>query len=76
MQTGFKNLQALEICGGNLTDAGVKNIKDLTSLTLLNLSQNSNLTDKSLELISGNFFVWIYRFDTILCSFVLILNKK
>ncbi|KAA3470552.1 leucine-rich repeat-containing G-protein coupled receptor 4-like [Gossypium australe] len=51
--TGFKNLQSLEICGGGLTDAGVKNIKDLPSLTLLNLSQNCNLTNKSLELISG-----------------------
>nr|CAN74892.1 hypothetical protein VITISV_002002 [Vitis vinifera] len=49
----FKNLQSLEICGGGLTDAGVKNIKDLTCLTVLNLSQNCNLTDKSLELISG-----------------------
>lgn len=49
----FKNLRSLEICGGGLTDAGVKNIKDLTSLTLLNLSQNSHLTDKSLEVISG-----------------------
>ena len=49
----FKKLRSLEICGGGLTDAGVKNIKDLTSLTLLNLSQNSLLTDKSLESISG-----------------------
>jgi len=31
----------------------VKNIKDLKALTLLNLSQNGNLTDKTLELISG-----------------------
>ena len=31
----------------------MKNIKDLTCLTVLNLSQNCNLTDKSLELISG-----------------------
>lgn len=49
----FKNLKSLEICGGGLTDAGVKNIKDLSSLTVLNLSQNSNLTDKCLEMISG-----------------------
>ncbi|CAL5375596.1 unnamed protein product [Camellia sinensis] len=48
----FKNLRSLEICGGGLTDAGVKNIKDLSSLTVLNLSQNGNLTDKSLEMIS------------------------
>jgi hypothetical protein len=53
--TDFKNLQSLEICGGGLTDAGVMNIKDLASLTLLNLSQNSNLTDKTLELVSGIF---------------------
>jgi hypothetical protein len=49
----FKNLQSLEVCGGFITDAGVKNIKDLIALTLLNLSQNGNLTDKTLELISG-----------------------
>lgn len=54
-QTDFKNLQSLEMCGGGLTDAGVKNIKDLASLTLLNLSQNYNLTDKTLELASGIF---------------------
>lgn len=53
VKSDFKNLQSLEICGGGLTDAGVKNIKDLTCLTVLNLSQNCNLTDKSLELISG-----------------------
>ncbi|KAK8595165.1 hypothetical protein V6N13_016069 [Hibiscus sabdariffa] len=49
----LKNLRSLEICGGGLTDAGVKNIKDLSSLSLLNLSQNYNLTDKTLEMISG-----------------------
>ncbi|AQK72585.1 Regulatory subunit [Zea mays] len=49
----FKNLVSLEVCGGFVTDAGVKNIKDLKALTLLNLSQNANLTDKTLELISG-----------------------
>lgn len=49
----FKNLLSLEVCGGFVTDAGVKNIKDLKALTLLNLSQNVNLTDKTLELISG-----------------------
>jgi hypothetical protein len=51
--SGFKNLESLEVCGGSITDAGVKNIKDLKALTLLNLSQNVNLTDKTLELISG-----------------------
>ena len=50
---GFKNLKSLEACGGFITDAGVKSIKDLKALTLLNLSQNVNLTDKTLELISG-----------------------
>ncbi|KAL6125425.1 hypothetical protein ACLB2K_073484 [Fragaria x ananassa] len=49
----FKNLQSLLICGGELTDAGVKNLKDLVCLTWLNLSQNRSLTDKSLEVISG-----------------------
>ena len=53
IESDFKNLQSLEVCGGSITDAGVKNIKDLKSLTLLNLSQNCNLTDKTLELISG-----------------------
>jgi len=27
----FKNLQSLEVCGGLITDAGVKNIKDFES---------------------------------------------
>jgi hypothetical protein len=49
----FKNLQSLEVCSGFITDAGVKNIKDLKAMRLLNLSQNRNLTDKTLELISG-----------------------
>lgn len=49
----FKELQSLEVCGGLITDAGVKNIRDLSSLTHLNLSQNSGLTDRTLQLISG-----------------------
>ncbi|XLT51254.1 hypothetical protein HN873_043858 [Arachis hypogaea] len=49
----FKNLQFLEICGRELTDGGVKHIKEMTSLTQLNLSQNCNLTDKILKLLSG-----------------------
>jgi hypothetical protein len=49
----FKNLQSLEVCSGFITDAGVNNIKDLKAMRLLNLSQNSNLTDKTLEQISG-----------------------
>lgn len=57
----FKNLQSLEVCGGLITDNGVKNIKDLNSLTLLNLSQNGNLTDKTLELISGNSYSLWYH---------------
>ena len=69
-QTDFKNLRSLEICGGGLTDAGVKNIKDLASLTLLNLSQNCNLTDKTLELASG-----IFCFSSLICvSAVALLN--
>jgi hypothetical protein len=43
----------LELCGGSITDAGVKNIKDLTSMMSLNLSQNSHLTDGALEFILG-----------------------
>lgn len=54
-QADLKNLHSLEICGGGLTDAGVKNIKDLASLKLLNLSQNYNLTDRTLEMLSGMF---------------------
>ncbi|GJT14889.1 vacuolar-processing enzyme [Tanacetum coccineum] len=38
----LKNLRSLEICGGGITDVVVKNIKDLQSLVLLNLSQNSH----------------------------------
>jgi hypothetical protein len=51
----FKNLQYLEVCSGFITNAGVKNIKDLKAMRLLNLSQNGNLTDKTLELISGTY---------------------
>jgi hypothetical protein len=54
-ETEFKNLRSLEICSGGLTDAGVKNIKELSSLMCLNLSQNSCLTDKTVELIAGKF---------------------
>jgi hypothetical protein len=51
--TDFKQLQTLELCGGGVTDAGVRNIKDLTSLTSLNLSQNMRLTDNALQYLSG-----------------------
>lgn len=61
-ESDFKNLRSLEICGGGLTDTGVKNIKDLSSLMVLNLSQNSNLTDKTLELISGSSINYYYFF--------------
>lgn len=67
--TDFKKLRSLEICGGGLTDAGVKNIKDLKSLMLLNLSQNSHLSDKSLEMISG-----ILSYDII--SFVFLIKYE
>jgi len=74
---GFKNLKSLEVCGGFITDAGVKSIKDLKALTLLNLSQNVNLTDKTLELISGTvlahgnkFFTYFYMHTHLhICSF-------
>ena len=52
----FKNLQTLELCGGGITDAGVRSIKDLTSLTSLNLSQNPRLTDNALQYLSGSKF--------------------
>ncbi|GKC10594.1 F-box/LRR-repeat protein 14-like protein isoform X1 [Tanacetum coccineum] len=42
----LQNLRSLEICGR------CEKHKDLRSLVLLNLSQNSHLTDKSLEFIS------------------------
>lgn len=51
--TDFKNLQTLELCGGGISDAGVRSIKDLTLLTSLNLSQNMRLTDNALPFISG-----------------------
>lgn len=66
-ESDFKNLRSLEVCGGGLTDVGVKNIKDLVSLTLLNLSQNSHLTDKSLESISG---MDISKYSTVFFSFL------
>jgi hypothetical protein len=36
---------------------GVKNIKDLTSLTSLNLSQNGHITDNALQHLSGTGFL-------------------
>uniref|UniRef100_M4C067 Uncharacterized protein n=1 Tax=Hyaloperonospora arabidopsidis (strain Emoy2) TaxID=559515 RepID=M4C067_HYAAE len=41
-------LRELTICGGNVSDRGVKIISELASLTYLNLSQNRNVTSKSL----------------------------
>jgi hypothetical protein len=43
----------------------VKNIKDLKALMFLNLSQNVNLTDKTLELISGT--AMVHQNKLILC---------
>jgi len=69
----FKNLRSLEVCGGSITDAGVKNIKDLTSLTLLNLSQNGNLTNKTLELISGmTLFTAVFEIWSLLVFYLLL----
>jgi hypothetical protein len=48
----------------------VKNIKDLKALIYLNLSQNVNLTDKTLELISGTAI--LHRNKLILCP----VNRK
>lgn len=66
---GFENLQSLEIYGGGLTDAGVKNLKDIVSLTRLNLSHNCNLIVKMLELISG-----IFCLPFLLYAFLVNLN--
>lgn len=55
VSSDFKNLRSLDLCGGRLTDAGVKNMKDLSSLMFLNLSQNLKLTNTALEYLSGNF---------------------
>lgn len=71
-ESDFKNLRSLEICGGGLTDTGVKNIKDLSSLMLLNLSQNSNMTDKTLELISGISMNFFFFFEEYICLLYLV----
>ncbi|CAI5728408.1 unnamed protein product [Hyaloperonospora brassicae] len=42
-------LRELTICGGNVSDHGVEVISKLASLTYLNLSQNPNITSKSLS---------------------------
>ncbi|PWA49145.1 leucine-rich repeat family protein [Artemisia annua] len=52
-QSSITKRGASNICSGGITDAGVKNTKDLRSLVLLNLSQNHCLTDASLALITG-----------------------
>jgi hypothetical protein len=72
----------LELCGGGITDVGVKNIKDLTSLTSLNLSQNSRITDNALHHLSGKAcqldFVQ-YRFEGSSCrlhAYLLIVHNS
>lgn len=81
-KTDFKKLQTLELCGGGITDVGVKNIKDLTSLTSLNLSQNSRITDNALHHLSGKAcqldFVQ-YRFEGSSCrlhTYLLIVHNS
>ena len=53
LKADFKNLQSLEICDGFLTDDEMDIIKGLTSLELLNLSNDAFLRDMTLESISG-----------------------
>ncbi|CEG41554.1 Leucine rich repeat proteins, some proteins contain F-box [Plasmopara halstedii] len=43
----LRNLQELTVCGGNISDRGVGFISKVTSLTSLNLSQNTNIRTKS-----------------------------
>jgi hypothetical protein len=72
----------LELCGGGITDVGVKNIKDLTSLTSLNLSQNSRITDNALHHLSGKAYQLDfvqYRFEGSSCrlhTYLLIVHNS
>jgi hypothetical protein len=66
----FKNLQTLELCGGGITDAGVRSIKDLTSLTSLNLSQNPRLTDNALQYLSGINSNQLSNFSNTVCHLI------
>ena len=43
----LKRLQTLELCGGQVTDAGVNQLRDLRGLTALSLAHNKRITDAS-----------------------------
>lgn len=43
--TNLPDLASLELCGGRISDAGLMTIGTLTTLTRLNVAQNSSITD-------------------------------
>jgi hypothetical protein len=47
------DLTSLDICGGLITDAGLKALKDLIALKRLNLSQNEGITSDGVAHLSG-----------------------
>jgi hypothetical protein len=49
----FRQLERLEICGGGVSDEGVKELMWLTGLQHLSLAQNSRITDRASLFLSG-----------------------
>lgn len=49
----LKRLQTLELCGGQVTDAGVNQLRDLRGLTALSLAHNKRITDASVPHFAG-----------------------
>ena len=46
------NLRHIEICGGGLSDEGVRVLSGLPELRTMNLSQNGGVTDRSVPLLA------------------------
>ena len=49
----FRRLERLEICGGGISDEGVKELIWLTGLQHLSLAQNARITDRASLFLSG-----------------------
>ena len=47
------NLRHIEICGGGLSDEGVRVLAELSELRCMNISQNGGVTDRSVPLLAG-----------------------
>ncbi|CAI5959135.1 unnamed protein product, partial [Closterium sp. NIES-64] len=50
---GFKKLRVLEVCGGGITDKGVKELASLPQLASLNVSQNQRISDTGVKALAA-----------------------